>query len=125
MNKTVKDFALYGAIVMAIAVVLGALGAHTLKGMLSQEMLVVYHTGLEYQFYHAFGLFCVAFVASFSDSKWVKVSGYTMIFGTVIFSGSLYILALTGIKLFGAATPIGGTAFIVAWVLLALSIKKA
>ncbi|HIP45175.1 MAG TPA: DUF423 domain-containing protein [Sulfurospirillum arcachonense] len=70
------------------------------------------------------GLFCVAFVANFESSKRVRIAGYSMIFGIVVFSGSLYVMTFTGIKILGAITPIGGVVFIVAWVLLALSIGK-
>ena len=124
MNELTKKFAFYGAIMMAITIALGAFGAHGLKKIVSSDLLVIFHTGVEYQFYHALGLFCVAFVAHFSQTKQVKLSGYLMLIGTLIFSGSLYMITLTGIKWLGAITPVGGTAFIVAWIMLALSIKK-
>ncbi len=124
MNELTKKFAFYGAIFMALAVGLGAFGAHGLKNVVTKEMLVIYHTGVEYQFYHALGLFCVAFVANFDNSKRVKIAGYSMVAGMVIFCGSLYTMTFTGIKILGAITPIGGVAFIVAWVLLALSVRK-
>jgi len=124
MNRTTKKFSFYGAIFMALAVGFGAFGAHGLKNIVTKDMLVIFHTGVEYQFYHALGLFCVAFVANFNDSKRVIFAGYSMIFGIVVFSGSLYIMTLTGIKILGAITPIGGVAFIAAWVLLAVSIKN-
>lgn len=124
MNKLTRKLALYGAIFMALAVALGAFGAHGLKNVVSKEMLVIYHTGVEYQFYHALGLFCVAFVANFSERKKVSIAGYCMIFGIVVFSGSLYTMTFTGIKILGAITPIGGVAFIVGWILLAFEILK-
>lgn len=124
MTELTKKFAFYGAIFMALAVGLGAFGAHGLKNVVTKEMLVIFHTGVEYQFYHALGLFCVAFVANFDESKRVKIAGYSMIFGILVFSGSLYAMTFTGIKILGAITPIGGVAFIVAWVLLALHVKK-
>lgn len=124
MNPITNKFAFYGAVLMAVAIGLGAFGAHGLKSIVSKDMLVVFHTGVEYQFYHALGLFCVAFVAHFNQSKKVKFSGYCMIFGTFIFSGSLYLITLTNIKIIGAITPIGGLAFIIAWVLLAIEIAK-
>lgn len=125
MNELTKKFAFYGAVFMALAVGLGAFGAHGLKNVVTKEMLVIFHTGVEYQFYHALGLFCVAFVANFDNSKRVKIAGYSMIFGILVFSGSLYTMTFTGIKILGAITPIGGVAFILAWVLLALSVKKS
>ena len=124
MNRTTKKFSFYGAIFMTLAVGFGAFGAHGLKNIVTKDMLVIFHTGVEYQFYHALGLFCVAFVANFNDSKRVIFAGYSMIFGIVVFSGSLYIMTLTGIKILGAITPIGGVAFIAAWVSLAVSIKN-
>jgi len=124
MTELTKKFAFYGAIFMVLAVGLGAFGAHGLKNVVTKEMLVIFHTGVEYQFYHALGLFCVAFVANFDESKRVKIAGYSMIFGILVFSGSLYAMTFTGIKILGAITPIGGVAFIVAWVLLALHVKK-
>ncbi|WP_024954681.1 DUF423 domain-containing protein [Sulfurospirillum arcachonense] len=124
MNNTSKQFAIYGAVFMALAVSLGAFGAHGLKAIVSKEMLVIYHTGVEYQFYHALGLFAVSFIASFQESTLVKRAGYFMIAGIVIFSGSLYAITLSGIKILGAITPIGGVSFIVAWILLVFSIKK-
>jgi len=124
MNKSTKKFAFYGAILMALAVGFGAFGAHGLKNIVTKEMLVVFHTGVEYQFYHALGLFCVAFIAHFDNSKRVNIAGYSMLIGIILFSGSLYAMTFTGIKILGAITPIGGVAFIVAWVLLAVSLKK-
>jgi len=124
MNNLTKKFTFYGAIMMAIAIGLGAFGAHGLKKIVSSEMLVIFNTGVEYHFYHALGLFCVAFVAYFSQTNQVKIAGYLMIVGTFIFSGSLYIMTITGIKWLGAITPIGGTAYIIAWIMLAISIRK-
>ena len=124
MNKLSRKFIFLGAIFMASAIVLGAFGAHALKHTLSKDMLAVYHTGVEYNFYHALGLFAVAFVASFNESKKVKLAGYFMISGIILFSYSLYILSITKITWVGAITPIGGICFIIAWILLALAIKE-
>ncbi len=124
MTELSKKFAFYGSIFMALAVAFGAFGAHGLKSIVTKEMLVIFHTGVEYQFYHAIGLFCVAFVANFSETKQVKIAGYSMVIGICIFSGSLYAMTLTGIKMFGAITPVGGVAFILAWILLAIVVKK-
>ena len=124
MNKISKKFAFYGAIFMALAVSIGAFGAHGLKNLLSKEMLGIYHTGVEYQFYHALGLFAVAFMANFIEDKKIKLAGYFMIFGIILFSGSLYALSILSMKWIGAITPIGGTFFIIAWVLLAISLAK-
>ena len=124
MNTITKKFIQYGAIMMALSVALGAFGAHALKPILDEHMTQVYNTAVEYQFYHSLGLFIVAFVAHFITSKKVKLSGNIMFISIFIFSGSLYIMTITGIKWLGAITPIGGTGFIIAWVLLFLSLKE-
>jgi len=124
MNELSRKFLFYGALFMLIGVAVGAFGAHALKHSLNKEMTIVYHTGVAYQFYHALGLFAVAFVAHFNQSKKVAWAGYLMIFGIVLFSGSLYALSITHIMWLGAITPIGGTGFIVAWILLALGVKE-
>ncbi|WP_331775361.1 DUF423 domain-containing protein [Sulfurospirillum sp. 1612] len=124
MNELSRKFVFYGALFMALAVAIGAFGAHGLKQSLTKEMAVVYHTGVTYQFYHALGLFAVAFVAHFNPCKKVAWAGYLMIFGMVLFSCSLYALSITHIMWLGAITPIGGTGFIVAWILLAWGVKE-
>ena len=123
MKTTTKYFAIIGAFMMMLAVVFGAFGAHALKDILNEHMMDVYKTGVEYHFYHALGLFCVSFVSTFSKkTKLIKFAGYFMFVGIVLFSGSLYILSYTGISWIGIITPIGGLSFIVAWILLILSI---
>lgn len=120
-----KIFASLGSINALIAVMLGAFGAHALKSRLSSDMMDIFQTGVQYHFYHALGLLAVGVIAyHLPDSAWLKWSGWLMLAGIVIFSGSLYILSISGIKWLGAITPIGGTAFIVAWVLLTIAIFK-
>jgi uncharacterized membrane protein YgdD (TMEM256/DUF423 family) len=120
-NKTIL---LAGAVFMALAVLLGAFGAHALKNSLTPEMLAVYKTGVEYQFYHALGLLLIGLTGFHIDSKWLRRSGLLLTLGILLFSGSLYILALTGIKVIGAITPIGGVAFVLGWVFLAIACLK-
>ena len=120
-----KIFLLLGSINAALAVGLGAFGAHALKGRLSESLLSTYQTGVQYHFYHALGLFVVALVASqLPDSALVKWSGWLMLAGIILFSASLYALSLTGIRWLGAITPLGGVAFISAWLLLALAVFR-
>lgn len=120
-----KIFASLGSINALIAVMLGAFGAHALKSRLSSDMMDIFQTGVQYHFYHALGLLAVGLIAyHLPDSAWLKWSGWLMLAGIVIFSGSLYILSISGIKWLGAITPIGGTAFIFAWVLLTIAIFK-
>ena len=116
---TVRLFCILGCLNAAVAVSLGAFGAHALKARLSPEMLGTYQTAAQYHFYHALGLLAAAFVASLlPDSSLPKWAGGLMFGGIVLFSGSLYALSLTGIRWLGAITPLGGIAFIAAWLLL-------
>lgn len=120
-----KIFTALGSINALIAVLLGAFGAHALKSRLSAEMLEIFQTGVQYHFYHALGLLAVGIIAyHLPDSGWLKWSGWLMLAGIIIFSGSLYILSTSGIKWLGAITPIGGTAFIIAWILLTIAVLK-
>ena len=113
-----------GTIFMALAVLLGAFGAHALKNSLAPEMLTVYKTGVEYQFYHALGLLIIGLIGFQIDSKWLGRSGLLLTVGILLFSGSLYVLALTGIKVIGAITPIGGVSFVLGWIFLAVAVWK-
>lgn len=109
-----------------LAVALGAFGAHALGARLPAEMLAVWHTGIEYHFYHALGLLAVGLAAAkLPDSTLLKWSGWTMLAGIALFSGSLYALALTGERWLGAVTPAGGAAFLVAWVLFVAAVLRA
>ena len=110
-----------GSILMFLAVALGAFGAHALRARLSSEMLAVFETGVRYHFYHALGLFVVAWSSESHPSGLVTVAGWAFLFGIVVFSGSLYILSTSGIRSWGAVTPAGGVAFLVGWALLALT----
>lgn len=113
-----------GAIFMALGVLLGAFGAHALKNILSPEMLAVYKTGVEYQFYHALGLLLIGLIGFQVKSKYLRWSGLFITIGIILFSGSLYTLALTGIKAIGAITPVGGLSFVAGWIFLAIAIIK-
>ncbi|MFA7083576.1 MAG: DUF423 domain-containing protein [Arcobacteraceae bacterium] len=124
MNNTTRKFLLLGTLLMATAVGIGAFGAHGLKKIVTQEMLTIFQTGVQYQFYHALGLFAVAFIAYLENNKSVKIAGNLMFIGTTIFSGSLYLLVLLNTKWLGAITPIGGVLMIVSWLLLAGSLLK-
>ena len=110
-----------GAIFMFLAVGLGAFGAHALRQRLSPEMLAIFETGVRYHVYHALGLFAVAWVADKSPASLANAAGWAFTVGIVVFSGSLYVLSMTGVRWLGAVTPLGGTAFLVGWVLLFLA----
>ncbi len=124
MNPIARLFLSIGAISGALAVMLGAFGAHGLKDKLSEKMLVNYMTGVEYHFYHTFAILAVGLLALHVQCKPATASGWAFVTGIAIFSGSLYVMALTGITKLGAITPIGGLAFIVGWVLLAVAVLK-
>jgi len=120
-----KLFLILGGINAALVVMLGAFGAHGLKARLTAEMLAVYQTGVHYHLFHALGLLAVGLVASqIADSVWLKWSGWLMLAGIIIFSGSLYVLSVSGLRWLGAVTPFGGFSFIVAWVLFVVAILK-
>ena len=121
-----KTFLILGAINAFLCVAIGAFGAHGLKEKLSADMLAVYQTAVQYHFYHALGLVAVGLVLlHFPESRPVAWSGWTMLAGIVLFSGSLYVLSLTGVRWLGAITPLGGVAFLLAWALLAYGVWDA
>lgn len=120
-----KYFA-YGAIGAALAVALGAFGAHGLKDTLSEDMLEVYETGVRYHMYHALALMLVALLADrIGDTKLVRVGARLLLIGIVLFSGSLYALALSDVSILGAITPLGGVAFLVGWGYIAAAALRA
>lgn len=116
-----KSFLFIGALAGFLGVALGAFGAHGLQSRLSPEMLAVFETGVRYQMYHVFALLITAAaIGRLGDGRLLAVSGWFFVAGIIIFSGSLYALALTGVTMWGAVTPIGGLAFLVGWACLAI-----
>lgn len=107
-----------GAVYGLLGVVFGAFGAHALRGRLSEDMLAVYRTAVEYQFWHALALLAVGLLARQAAGAWLTASGAAFALGVLIFSGSLYALALSGVRVLGAVTPLGGVALIVGWACL-------
>ncbi|WP_372748394.1 DUF423 domain-containing protein [Litorivivens sp.] len=119
-------FLVAGAISGFLAVALGAFGAHALKQRLTADMLAVYDTAVQYHFYHTLALIAVALLAVYGvQGAWLKASGWLFLVGTLLFSGSLYALALSGIKMLGAITPLGGLCFLAAWLCLAVVACRA
>ena len=116
-----KTFLLIGALTGFIGVTLGAFGAHALRSRLSPEMLVVFETGVRYQMYHAFAILIVALMLGRMGGWLISTAGWLFAAGIVLFSGSLYLLALTGVTVLGAITPIGGLALLLGWACLALA----
>jgi len=110
-----------GALLGFIAVAAGAFGAHALKNRLTQDMLSIFEVGVRYQMYHALAIVFVMGMSLLLPSSLTLLSGWFFFFGTLIFSGSLYLLALTGIRSFGAITPIGGVILLLGWLFLVLA----
>lgn len=113
-----------GALSAATGVALGAFGAHALKARLSEDLLVVFEVGVRYQMYHALALLAVAWASTRWPGIWVNASGWLLLAGIVVFSGSLYIMAFTGARWLGAITPIGGLCFILGWLALAIAAMR-
>jgi uncharacterized membrane protein YgdD (TMEM256/DUF423 family) len=125
MHHTSKLFLLMGSLNALIAILLGAFGAHGLKARLSTDMMAHYQTGIQYHFYHAIGLIIIGLIAiNVPESGMIKWSGWIMFAGILLFSGSLYILSISGMRWLGAITPIGGTAFIIAWALIVIDVLR-
>jgi uncharacterized membrane protein YgdD (TMEM256/DUF423 family) len=114
-----RIFAVLGAASGFIAVATGAFGAHALKTRLSPDLLAVYDTGARYQMVHALALLAVAWAVTRWPGRLAAASGWCFVAGSVLFSGSLYTLALTGTRAIGAITPFGGVLFLAGWLLLA------
>lgn len=119
-----KIFIILGAVNAFIAVALGAFGAHGLEGKISDHYLEVWETGVQYQMFHALGLFAVGILMHITDASMLNITGWLMFAGIVFFSGSLYVLALSGVSILGAVTPIGGVLFLSAWVLVIIGFIK-
>jgi uncharacterized membrane protein YgdD (TMEM256/DUF423 family) len=114
-------FFVLGSLSGLISVAAGAFGAHALRPRLAPEFLSAFETAASYQMYHALALLAAAWAASRWPGKKSKWAGWCFVVGTLLFSGSLYMLALTGTRWLGAITPLGGTAFMAGWLCLAWS----
>lgn len=112
------------SIFLILALAIGAFGAHGLKSHLSAEMIQIYKTGVEYHFYHSLGLLLIGVITISFPSELLKWSAILLALGIILFSGSLYVLAITGMKWIGAITPFGGLGFIAGWVLLFMAVLK-
>jgi uncharacterized membrane protein YgdD (TMEM256/DUF423 family) len=121
-----KTYLLIAALNGFIAVALGAFGAHGLKHRLSTDLLAVYQTGVQYHFYHTLALLAVGLLMlQWPLNHSLRWSALLFCIGIVIFSGSLYVLSISGVRWLGAITPIGGIAFLAGWIMLAVAISKA
>jgi uncharacterized membrane protein YgdD (TMEM256/DUF423 family) len=120
-----RIFFALGALSAFLAVAAGAFGAHALKSRLTADMLAVFDVGVRYQMYHAFALIACAWAATKWPGSLVNASGWLFVAGTIVFSGSLYVLSLSGVRWLGAMTPFGGLAFLAGWICLAVAALKA
>jgi len=129
--KIQKTFLVLAFMLAALTVIIGAFGAHGLKAKITPEQLKTYETGISYQFYHTFALIVTSLLMNRMDSSILTYAALAFLFGIVCFSGSLYLLStrellgLTSWRWLGPITPIGGVAFIVGWILLAVGVWKA
>ncbi|MBV6306488.1 DUF423 domain-containing protein [Candidimonas humi] len=116
-----RTIVIVASLTLLVAVAAGAFGAHGLKRVLSADMLAVWHTAVLYQLVHGLGMLAIAGLGTRFGSPLLSSAAGLMFAGIVLFSGSLYLLATTGVRWLGAITPIGGLAFILAWALVALA----
>ncbi|NTX04377.1 MULTISPECIES: DUF423 domain-containing protein [Myxococcus] len=114
-----------GAVNAFLSVAAGAFGAHALKARLPPDLLVIFETGARYHMYHALGLLAVGLLALLRPSSLLNGAGWAMLVGIVLFSGSLYALALSGVRVLGAVTPLGGLGFLAGWALFAIAAWRA
>jgi uncharacterized membrane protein YgdD (TMEM256/DUF423 family) len=120
-----KLFLLLGSINMVLAVAIGAFGAHGLEGKVSDKMLANWQTGAHYHIIHALALIVIGLtIVKFGNTTLLMTTGWLIFVGILFFSGSLYIMVLTNMKILGAITPIGGVAFIVGWILYSVAVAK-
>lgn len=120
-----RRFRVLGAVAAMLAVAAGAFGAHALRASLEPRLLEVFETAARYQMYHALALLAVAELADRRPSRAASAAGWLFVAGIVIFAGSLYALALTGVRALGAVTPLGGVAFLAGWAALAAAALRA
>ena len=122
---TDRQLIIVAALTMLVGVGAGAFGAHGLKRMITPDMLSIWHTAVLYQLIHGLGMLLIAVLGARLGSPLLTLSGSVMFAGILIFSGSLYVLVLTGTRWLGAITPIGGAAFLIAWAMVAIAAYRS
>lgn len=126
MTANTRRFIALGAASAALAIGLGAFGAHALRTALTPRMFEIYHTAVLYHLFHSLGLLAVAFVCFLKpESRAAAISGWLMAAGVILFCGTLYLLAVTGAGWLGAITPLGGLAFVAAWLLMTVAVFRS
>jgi uncharacterized membrane protein YgdD (TMEM256/DUF423 family) len=119
-----RVFFIMGAVLAALGVAAGAFGAHALRGRLTPELLAAFETGVRYHLIHALALLSVAWATTRWPGRPTNIAGWLFLAGTVLFSGSLYAMSVSGIRALGAITPLGGVAFIAGWLTLAWAVWR-
>ena len=119
-----RTFFTIGALLAGLAVAAGAFGAHALRDRLTPDLLAIFETAARYQMYHALALLAVAWATTRWPDSSAVLAGWCFVAGIVVFSGSLYVLALTGVRWLGAITPLGGLAFLAGWALLVWTVSR-
>lgn len=127
MSPAARRWAALGALTMAIAIGMGAFGAHGIRGRVSDRMLAIWETAARYQAYHALGLLALGLLRDRLDAGAKQIDRVAMLFivGMLIFSGSLYLLVATNLRWLGAITPLGGVSWISAWILLSVTLARS
>lgn len=125
MEYMVKLFLIIGALCAFLGVSAGAFGAHYLKGKIDPHHLEYFEVGVRYQMYHSLALMVVALTLFFASNFFVSTAAWLLLAGMAVFSGSLYMLAFTGITLWGAVTPIGGALLLLGWIFYTIGVFKA
>ena len=123
-TATDRLFFLLGSLSALVSVAAGAFGAHALRARLAPDLLAVFETAARYQMYHALALLAVAWAVGRWPGPLVVWAGWLFVAGTLLFSGSLYALALSGVRWLGAITPLGGVCFLAGWLCLALAARR-
>ncbi|GAK38783.1 DUF423 domain-containing protein [Paenibacillus urinalis] len=120
-----KKWVAIGSILAMLSVLIGAFGAHIIEPIIGEERLTTYETGVQYHMMHALGILLIALLAnSFGPKKALDWAARLLLIGIILFSGSLYVLSMTGIGILGAITPLGGICFIIGWILVVVSVLK-
>jgi uncharacterized membrane protein YgdD (TMEM256/DUF423 family) len=125
VDRMHRTFLILGSLSALLSVAAGAFGAHALKQRLEPTMLATFETAARYEMYHALALIAVGLLLVKHPSGAATTAGWAFVSGTVLFSGSLYVMVFTGLRWLGAITPIGGTAFLVGWAALAAAAWRA
>jgi uncharacterized membrane protein YgdD (TMEM256/DUF423 family) len=129
LNQPMQDMAhrilISGALMALLGVAVGAFGAHGLRPFLSESMLAVFETGVRYQVFHALGMLIAGLSLAHAPTRYFKFAAWTFFLGIILFSGSLYVLSISGVRALGIITPFGGLCFIVGWGLLAWGYWKS